>query len=56
MTAMADPNVVVLDARTAIRYQMRHIKGAINLPLYGICGRAIDRRDPEQGHEDPHLL
>jgi phage shock protein E len=33
IAAMADPSVVVLDARTAMRYQMRHIKGAINLPF-----------------------
>jgi rhodanese-related sulfurtransferase len=30
---MAEPGVVVLDARTASRYAQRHIKGAVNLPF-----------------------
>ncbi len=29
----ADPDVVVLDARSATMYRLRHIKGAINLPF-----------------------
>lgn len=33
LAAMAEPGTVLLDARTAARYQMRHIKGAINLPF-----------------------
>jgi len=33
LTAMKEPGVVVLDARTASRYDMRHIKGAVNLPF-----------------------
>jgi hypothetical protein len=33
LSAMKEKDVVVLDARTASRYQMRHIKGAINLPF-----------------------
>lgn len=30
---MNEPNVILLDARSASRYNMRHIKGAINLPF-----------------------
>jgi len=33
LSAMKEPGVVVLDARTASRYAMRHIKGAVNLPF-----------------------
>lgn len=33
LTAMTEPGVVVLDARSAQRYQMRHVKGAVNLPF-----------------------
>jgi hypothetical protein len=33
LAAMAEKDVVVLDARTASRYQMRHITGAVNLPF-----------------------
>jgi hypothetical protein len=30
---MVDPNVIVLDARSESRYNLRHIKGAKNLPF-----------------------
>jgi hypothetical protein len=33
LAAMSQPGVVLLDARTGSRYQMRHIKGAVNLPF-----------------------
>jgi hypothetical protein len=33
LAAMAEPGTVVLDARTASRYAMRHIRGAVNLPF-----------------------
>jgi hypothetical protein len=33
IATMAEKGVVVLDARSASKYQLRHIKGAINLPF-----------------------
>lgn len=33
ITAMAENDVVLLDARTASRYEMRHIRGAVSLPF-----------------------
>lgn len=33
LAAMKESDVVILDARTAERYKMRHIKGAISLPF-----------------------
>jgi len=33
LTYAADPKTIVLDARSADRFQLRHIKGAINLPF-----------------------
>jgi hypothetical protein len=33
LQAMSEPGVVLLDARSAARYQMRHIKGAVSLPF-----------------------
>jgi phage shock protein E len=31
--AMADKNAVLLDARSASKYELRHIRGAVNLPF-----------------------
>jgi hypothetical protein len=33
MEAMADKNAVLLDARSASKYELRHIRGAVNLPF-----------------------
>lgn len=33
LSALKEKNVVLLDARSAIRYTQRHIKGAVNLPF-----------------------
>jgi hypothetical protein len=33
ITAMADTNAVLLDARSASKYALRHIRGAVNLPF-----------------------
>ncbi len=33
LAAMKEPGVVLLDARSASRYGMRHIQGAVNLPF-----------------------
>jgi hypothetical protein len=33
ISAMHEPGVVVLDARTESRFRLRHVKGAVNLPF-----------------------
>jgi rhodanese-related sulfurtransferase len=33
MAMAADPGTVILDARSADKYKLRHIKGAVNLPF-----------------------
>lgn len=33
LSAMAQPGVIVLDARSSTMFRLRHIKGAINLPF-----------------------
>lgn len=33
ISAMTDTNAILLDARTAMRFQLRHIRGAVNLPF-----------------------
>src|SRR4051794_14297680 len=33
LSAMGDPNVIILDARSAPMYTLRHIKGAVSLPF-----------------------
>lgn len=55
LNKMADSGVVVLDARSAAKYQLRHLKGAVNLsfPTY----RRYPRCDyPNQGHRGSYLL
>jgi len=33
LAAMQDPRVIVLDARSATMYKLRHVKGAVSLPF-----------------------
>lgn len=40
---MAHKNVVVLDARSANMYQLRHIKGAINLPFTDFTASSLSK-------------
>ena len=41
MTAMAEPGTVILDARSAAMYQLRHIKGAVNLPFTDFTAQTL---------------
>lgn len=44
----ADPDTVVLDARSAGRFAMRHVKGAVNLPLPDFAEDALARIIPSK--------
>ena len=47
--AMDNPDVIVLDARSAAMYQLRHVRGAVNLPFTDFTAetlaQAIPRKD-----------
>ena len=47
--AMADPQAVLLDARTASRYELRHIRGAINLPFTEFTAETLAKAIPTKG-------
>ena len=47
--AMADPKAVLLDARTASKYQMRHIRGAVNLPFTDFTADTLAQVIPDKG-------
>ena len=44
--AMKDKNIVLLDARSASGYALRHVKGAVNLPLTDFTADALARIIP----------
>jgi Rhodanese-related sulfurtransferase len=44
----AEPDTVVLDARSADRFVMRHVKGAVNLPLPDFSEEALARIIPSK--------
>jgi phage shock protein E len=46
LEAMADKNTVVLDARSASKYALRHVKGAINLPFTDFTAQTLARVIP----------
>ena len=46
---MAEPGTIVLDARSADRYAMRHIRGAVNLPFPDIAIDSLARVLPDKG-------
>jgi phage shock protein E len=47
--AMADTNAILLDARSASKYQLRHIRGAINLPFTDFTADALAKVIPTKG-------
>jgi len=47
--AMAEPRAVLLDARTASKYQLRHIRGAINLPFTDFTADTLAQIIPAKG-------
>lgn len=46
IAAMTDKNVVVLDARSASKYQLRHIRGAANLPFTEFTAESLAKVIP----------
>ncbi|HEV7405888.1 MAG TPA: rhodanese-like domain-containing protein [Chthoniobacteraceae bacterium] len=44
----SEPGTVVLDARSADKYAMRHIKGAVNLPFTDFTAESLARAIPEK--------
>ena len=48
MDAMAEKGVVLLDARTASRYQLRHIHGAVNLSFTEFTAESLARVIPSK--------
>jgi rhodanese-related sulfurtransferase len=49
LAMMADPDTIVLDARSADRYAMLHVKGAVNLPFPDIAVESLARMLPDKG-------
>jgi 3-mercaptopyruvate sulfurtransferase SseA len=49
LAQMQERGVIVLDARTAERFRMRHIKGAVNLPFTEFTAATLARISPEKG-------
>ena len=48
---MAEPGVVILDARSAAKYQLRHLKGAVNLSFPDFTADALAAIIPTKGTE-----
>ena len=46
---MAEPGTVLLDARTAEKFKLRHLKGAVNLALPDFTADELDRIIPDKG-------
>lgn len=46
LAAMRNTNAVLLDARTASRYEMRHIRGAVNLPFTEFTAETLSKVIP----------
>lgn len=46
MELAADPGTVVLDARSADKFAMRHIKGAVSLPFTDFTEAALEKAIP----------
>lgn len=51
LNKMADPGVVVLDARSAAKYQLRHLKGAMNLSFPDFTADTLAAIIPTKGTE-----
>jgi rhodanese-related sulfurtransferase len=49
LAMMAQPGTVVLDARSADRYALLHVRGAINLPFPDIAIDSLAQRLPDKG-------
>lgn len=54
--AAADPDVLILDARSASAFKRGHIKGGGQSSVHGFHRRKPRRRHRSEGPADPHLL
>ena len=48
LAAMRAPDVIVLDARSATMFQLRHIKGAVNLPFTDFTAETLAQVIPRK--------
>ncbi|MEO7933766.1 MAG: rhodanese-like domain-containing protein [Chthoniobacterales bacterium] len=48
LQAMAEPGVILLDARSASMFELRHIRGAINLPFTDFTAGSLAKVIPSQ--------
>ena len=46
--AMADKNAVLLDARSSSKYDLRHIRGAVNLPFTDFTAGTLEKVIPSK--------
>ncbi len=49
LKALADKSVVLLDARTASKYELRHIRSAVNLPFTDFTAETLAKVIPARG-------
>ena len=49
IAAMVDKSAVVLDARTASKYDLRHIRGAVSLPFTDFTAETLAKVIPTKG-------
>jgi hypothetical protein len=49
LQSMREPGVVLLDARSAAKFKLRHIQGAVNLTLPDFTAEELARIIPNQG-------
>lgn len=48
-TMMSEPGTVLLDARSADKYALRHVEGAVNLPFTDFTAEALAKVIPTKG-------
>lgn len=48
IAAMAEPHAVLLDARTASKYELRHIRGAVSLPFTDFTAETLAKIIPDK--------
>lgn len=48
LKAMTDPKVVILDARSALKYELKHIQGAVNLPFTDFTADTLAKMIPSK--------
>ncbi|GBF48708.1 rhodanese-like protein [Leptospira ryugenii] len=45
---MSDPETIILDARSELRYKMLHVKGAVNLPFTEFTEKSLQKVVPNK--------